>query len=95
MQMPSNAYDTMEKTIAEMIAEIHERFQKAIAENITVDDRLNALRRDFGTESTRIKQKLNNLGEALAILAKEATRAPANSTLKPEAHKQIMDLLNA
>ena len=69
------------KTIVKMIAEIYETFQKAIAEHATVDNRLNTLRRDFETEATKIKQKLVNLGEAFAILASEATRASANSTL--------------
>jgi len=75
--------------------EIHEKIKTAIAENTKVDNRLNALRRDFETEASKIKHHLMKLERAFTILANEATRAPANSTLSPEVYNLIMSELNA
>ena len=81
----------MEITIKEMIDQFNHLVK---TEQTTVDKKLTALRRDFETEVTKISKRLTRLGEAVAIFADECSKNPNDSKLKPEKHKNIMELLN-
>lgn len=81
----------METTIEEMIDQLNQRMN---AEHTTLDNRLSAMRRDFETEATKVKNKLVKLGEAVAILAHEASLTTKISTLSVKGYKRITELLN-
>ena len=74
-----------------MIKRLNQKFQMFEAE---VCRKFKNLRGDFETEVTRVRKKQANLGEAVAILAKEYSQKANDCKLSPDAYRRIEELLN-
>lgn len=81
----------MNKTYEEMISELEKMINNQHSE---LHESIASLRHDLNSEVTRIKTKIANLGEALAILANESSQKPQGSKLSPEIYERIMHWIN-